>query len=239
MKFLLQSALSTVPTRQAILNVLKQEGSLDAQSLAAQLGVTAMAVRQHLYALQEQQLVSYEEEPRPFGRPAKMWRLTLLSNDFFSDGHAELSVQLIDAVNTTFGKKAVAQLFSAISLQQIETYRRRIPGRASLRRRLASLAEIRTAEGFMAEVKALDDGSFLFIENHCPIITAACAYPEPGHGPCRAEIEVFRNVLGSSVVVERTEYIVAGTRRCAYQVRATTRRKIDEEHPALTNHTSF
>ena len=35
-----------------------------------------MAVRQHLYALQQEKLVTAEERPVPIGRPAKFWSLT-------------------------------------------------------------------------------------------------------------------------------------------------------------------
>ena len=49
---------------------------MDSASLAGRLDVTAMAVRQHLYALQQEKLVTAEERPVPLGRPAKFWRLT-------------------------------------------------------------------------------------------------------------------------------------------------------------------
>jgi predicted ArsR family transcriptional regulator len=39
-------------TRRAIIKILKTQGPLDSARLADQLGLTAMAVRQHLYALQ-------------------------------------------------------------------------------------------------------------------------------------------------------------------------------------------
>lgn len=35
-----------------------------------------MAVRQHLYGLADEKLVTSEEEARPMSRPAKLWRLT-------------------------------------------------------------------------------------------------------------------------------------------------------------------
>ena len=35
-----------------------------------------MAVRQHLYSLQNEKLVMAEERPVPLGRPAKYWQLT-------------------------------------------------------------------------------------------------------------------------------------------------------------------
>jgi len=37
-----------LPSRQAILRLLKQQGPRDAQALASQLSISAMAVRQHL-----------------------------------------------------------------------------------------------------------------------------------------------------------------------------------------------
>ena len=67
---------SAARTRRAMIERLKQDGPQDAGTLAAGLGVSAMAVRQHLYALAEEKLVTFNEEARPVGRPAKLWRLT-------------------------------------------------------------------------------------------------------------------------------------------------------------------
>ncbi len=44
-----------------------------------------------------------------------------------------------------------------------------------LGKRLAALAELRTREGYRAEVQEAPDGAFLLVENHCPICTAATA----------------------------------------------------------------
>ena len=74
---------------------------MDSARLAERLGLTAMAVRQHLYALQEEKFVTAEERPGPIGRPAKYWRLTPEADQFFPDAYAELSVALIDA----FGRR--------------------------------------------------------------------------------------------------------------------------------------
>ena len=79
-------------TRRAIVNLLKQEGAMDASVLATQLNVSAMAIRQHLYALQTEKLVTYTEEARPMGRPAKLWQLTAAANDLFPAGYAELTI---------------------------------------------------------------------------------------------------------------------------------------------------
>ena len=97
----------SVRTRRGILDMLKASGPRDAQTLAGELGITAMAVRQHLYGLHEQRLVEHAEEPRSMGRPAKMWRLTKAADRFFPDGHATLTVDLLRSVQAAFGKEGM------------------------------------------------------------------------------------------------------------------------------------
>jgi predicted ArsR family transcriptional regulator len=63
-----------------------------------------------------------------------------------------------------------------------------------------------------------DDGSLLLVENHCPICAAATAC----QGFCRAELDVFRDVLGPDVSITREEHIVSGGRRCSYSIREVT-----------------
>lgn len=203
-----------VRTRRALLDLLKQEGPSDSQALAAHLGISAMAVRQHLYALQDEKLVTYEEEPRAMGRPAKQWRLTLEANQFFPSGYADLTLGLLQSIDEAFGKAGLSQLLAVRSRHQIEQYQAQVLAQDGLPQKLEALAQVRTEEGYMAEVKPHSDGSYLLVENHCPICIAASACP----GLCDRELEVFQAVLGDDVAVERTEHIVAGARRCAYRV---------------------
>lgn len=90
---------------------------------------------------------------------------------------------------------------------------------SGVREKLDKLSEIRTVEGYMAEVKDQGDGSFLFIEKHCPICQAAAA----STGLCKNELHVFNTILGEHVLVERVEYIWAGGRNCVYSVRDNNR----------------
>ena len=173
-----------------------------------------MAVRQHLYALQTEGLVTYEEQPQPMGRPAKLWTLTPAANRLFPDGYAELTVSLLSALTEAFGEDGRDRLLDVRTRQQIAHYSPPVSQPSSLGDRLQTLATLRTDEGYMAEVKPLDDGTYLLIENHCPICAAATACT----GLCDSELEVFQTVLGDSVTVERTEHILDGQRRCVYQI---------------------
>ncbi len=182
--------------------------------MARRLRLTAMAVRQHLYELQRQKLVTAEERPVPLGRPAKFWQLTRKADRLFPDAYAELSVALIDALADAFGDAGLRRVVETRCARQQEGYLRRIPRSLSLKEKLHKLARIRTEEGYMADVKPTGKGAFLLVENHCPICAAATACK----GFCVAELDLFRAVLGPQVVIERAEHIVSGDRRCAYRI---------------------
>jgi predicted ArsR family transcriptional regulator len=203
-------------SRRAILELLKWHGPQDAQTLAGRLEISAMAVRQHLYALAEEKLVTSEEEPRPMGRPAKLWRLTPAANDLFPNAHADLTLSLLQSMREAFGEPGLERLIDVRTRHQIATYRAEVPRRGPLGERLAALAQLRTREGYMAEVRDEGGGAYLLIENHCPICTAATACTNL----CAGELQVFQEVLGGDVAVERVDHILAGARRCAYRVSA-------------------
>jgi predicted ArsR family transcriptional regulator len=218
-------------TRRAIIKLLKTEGPLGSAQLAERLGLTAMAVRLHLYALQSEGLVTAEERPVPVGRPAKFWGLTREADRHFPEAYAELSVALIDAMQETFGAEGLNRVLATRCARQRVDYSKRIRPNDSLEKKLKELARVRTEEGYMAEVRREEGGGFLLVESHCPICAAANAC----QGFCSTELDLFRSVLGSDVNVERVEHIVSGDQRCAYRVtpsgsarRAATRRKSSE-----------
>jgi predicted ArsR family transcriptional regulator len=217
-------------TRRAVVKLLKTEGPLGTAELAERLGLTAMAVRLHLYALQGEGLVTAEDRPVPVGRPAKSWRLTREADRHFPEAYAELSVALIDAMQETFGAEGLKRVLVSRCARQRDEYAKRIRPADPLEKRLRELAQVRTEEGYMAEVRREEGGGgFLLVENHCPICAAANAC----QGFCSTELDLFRTVLGPSVEVERVEHIVSGDQRCAYRVRPRARaRKI--RHPEVS-----
>jgi predicted ArsR family transcriptional regulator len=204
----------TAPKR-AVLDYLKRKGPSDAGDIAAELGVTAMAVRQHLYALEDEGLVSFAAgSAQGRGRPPKLWRLEQPANAAFPDAHAELSAELIANIKEVFGERGLTKLIEMRTKHQIAEYRAALGQAGSLKERIKRLARLRTAAGYMADVQ-IDGDSYLLVENHCPICKAASACS----GLCRQELEVFQAALGPEAAIERTDHILAGARRCAYRVR--------------------
>ena len=208
--------------RAAVLELLKREGPVSADSLAERLGITAMAVRQHLAALQAEGLAApapAERKAKSRGRPLTLWRATEAADAHFPDSHSLLAVDLLGQMKRAFGEEGLDRLLALRTQDQERAYRAETDRAKTLKARLEALARIREREGYMPEVKRDPDakGGFLFVENHCPICSAA----RQCQNLCREELALFRRVLGEGVQVERISHILAGAGRCAYRVVAT------------------
>lgn len=199
---------------QRILMLLKMHGANTAAVLGKKLGITGEAVRQQLVRLNEEGLVASYSQSRGVGRPSQYWDLTPHGHARFPDTHAQLTVQLLSSVRDLLGQEALDTLIGARESQTREVYHAAMNQTTNLTERVEKLAELRTAEGYMAEVEVDKNGKLLFIENHCPICAAATAC----QGFCRAELSIFRELLGTDVKVEREEYILSGDRRCTYSI---------------------
>jgi predicted ArsR family transcriptional regulator len=204
------------PSKRRIVDVLKRRSSTGPE-LAERFGLTREAVRQHLVELADNGLV--RSTPRPTGgagRPPVEWSLTELAVDLFPDRHADLTVSLIDSIRRVLGDDGLDAVVAARTAQQRSDYADRLVGADD---RLAGLAEIRSEEGYLAEVVEAGDGrGRLLIEHHCPICDAATAC----QGLCRAELELFQDVLGTEVTVTREQHLVSGDERCVYRIDTAT-----------------
>jgi predicted ArsR family transcriptional regulator len=201
-------------TQDQILFLLKTRGPSTAQQLAQALDLSSMGVRRHLDAWLEKGLLLTEDRADKVGRPARYWLLSDAGHARFPDRHSELTVQLIAQVRTLFGQSGLDKLITAREQSSETSYQERMAGAKTLSKRLAKLVEARDAEGYMAQLEKQPDGSFLLIENHCPI----CAAATECQGFCRSELDVFRRTLGPDSQVERVEHVLAGGRRCVYRI---------------------
>jgi predicted ArsR family transcriptional regulator len=208
-------------TKRRIIDRLKRVDTATTPELAAAFDLTDTAVRQHLDALVASGLVEIRPSDRGTGRrgrPATQWQLTGLADQLFPDRHGDLTVELIRSIRTTLGDDALDAVVAARTAAQRSTYQLALPdpARSSVRVRVRRLAEVRSAEGYVAEATT-DGASMLLIEHHCPICDAA----EACTTLCRSELALFQDVLGADVTVTREQHLLAGDRRCAYRITPT------------------
>ena len=200
-------------TPDRLLYQLKSRGPQPAATLAGACAITPMGAHKQLQALQEQGLVSSRDEADGPGRPKRLWTLTPSGHARFPDRHGDLAVQLIRQAAAVLGPDAVDQLIAAREREQQAGYDAALAGLSALGARVRRLAELRSAEGYMARAEK-HGKAWLLVEDHCPICAAAASC----QGLCRSELQIFARCLGEDVRVERVEHVLAGGRRCAYRV---------------------
>lgn len=202
-------------TRTRLLNALKSSGPKTAADLAEGLSVTSVAVRQHLDGLLQDGLVAFEDLKGSVGRPKRVWDLTPQGHQQFPDNHSNLVLGLLNGLTDLYGAAGLEKLISHREEQSRIAYLEALSEASSLSEKVDVLAELRTQEGYMADVAQEGDG-FLLIENHCSICAAATAC----QGFCRSELKLLQDVLGPDVDVERLEHQLSGDRRCVYRIEA-------------------
>ena len=199
-----------------MLYLLKSRGGQTAADAGKALGITTPGAQQQLARLAAQGLVRAQDRKQPRGRPKRYFILTDAGHARFPDRHADLTLDLLRATAEVFGERGLEQVIGYREARMLELYGAELDALETLEERVAALAELRSQEGYMAEWERDRDGSFLLVENHCPICAAAAVC----QGLCRSELDIFRTVLGPEARVERTDHILAGARRCAYRVSA-------------------
>lgn len=201
-------------SQDRLLYLLKSRGPQSTAAIAERLGMTTVAARKHLAKLQDDDLVGFEDERLTVGRPKRTWSLTEAGHARFPDAHSDLTLELLQSIRTVFGDAGVERIVAQRERETLEGYGSALADCHDLAARVQALTKIRRREGYMAEWKRRSDGSFVLIENHCPI----CAAASECQGLCRSELAIFQIVLGPDVTVTRDEHILAGARRCSYSI---------------------
>src|SRR5436305_1563977 len=91
-------------SRQEILRLLRRRGGLTAEDLARAVGITAVAVRQHLQVLEAAGLVGSASERRPIGRPRRVYSLTDQADELFPTGYHLLANIILEQLRARDGR---------------------------------------------------------------------------------------------------------------------------------------
>lgn len=196
-----------------ILMYLKMNGPQTAISLSKQFDMTSEGMRLHLLKMEESGLVESESLAKGVGRPTLMYAVGKKAIDRFPDNHGTLSVQLLETVQELLGKEVLELIMDAKRKNDFERYEKALVKASSTDEKLSLFSDMRNKEGYMTQLEQSDRG-WLFIENHCPICSAA----RKCDGFCHSEIENIRKLLGDTIQVEREDHTVKGDRRCSYRI---------------------
>jgi predicted ArsR family transcriptional regulator len=192
------------------MHLLKRSDGLTAPEIARELGVTAVAVRKQLAALEAEGLLVQQARSGARGRPAVVYRVSEAGEAWFPQGYQQLLVDVLQDLNALEGEQQLERLFQRRNERLAHTYRLRLVGKP-LQDAVHELARVRDADGYMATVEE-QDGGFVLSEHNCPIIDVAQRFPHT----CQCEQELFEDVLG--IAVKREATLANGAPACRYRI---------------------
>lgn len=219
-------------TRRRVLDLIAADGPVAAAELAADLDLTAAAVRRHLTVLETEHQIAVHDGAAPAGparrgRPAKRYVVTTAGQTALSQQYSELASQAlrfvaeiggVDAVRS-FAERRVAELeerhADALALAGDDP---------ALRTRV--LAEALAQDGYAATARPVPGAAAIQLcQGHCPVQDVASEFPEL----CEAEAHAFSRMLG--VHVQRLATLAHGGHVCTTNIPIVPLRRPDAAAP--------
>jgi predicted ArsR family transcriptional regulator len=203
-------------TRAAVVRLLLEEGPITATAIGGRLGLSAAGVRRHLEALidsgQARALRPAAWQHKGRGRPAKQYQLTASGRARLGHTYDDLASAAMrqlrdlggDAAIKDFARKRVQAVVA-----DIDPIAEHSPEATA--EKAAEIADAFASAGFAASTRKVGNGVQL-CQHHCPVSHVAEEFP----ALCEAEIEAFRELLGTHV--QRLATIANGNDACTTNV---------------------
>ena len=203
---------SLPPTRRELLDLLKRQGEVDAESLAMRLGITLSGTRQHLTALAGDGLVTHRRERSGPGRPKHLFALTPAGDALFPRNYVDLANELLAYVEDE-DPALLERIFDKRARRRLERARLRSAD-LSFPEKVKLVATILDEDGYLADFEERADGTFVVTEHNCAVLAVAQKYRHA----CSTEL-AFLQALLPEAEVTRIAHRLNGAHVCAYEVK--------------------
>jgi predicted ArsR family transcriptional regulator len=219
-------------TRQAIVQLLLEEGPITAGQIGERLGISAAGVRRHLDALmdagdaQSSAAAAWQHSGR--GRPAKRYRLTAAGRAKLDHTYDDLAVAAMRQLREIGGDEAVR----TFARRRIDTILAGVTdGPDGVESTADRVAAALTKAGYATTTTPVSGPihGIQLCQHHCPVSHVAEEFPEL----CETEREAFAEILGTHV--QRLATIVNGDCACTTHVPLT---ETSTEKPLSLRHTA-
>jgi DeoR family suf operon transcriptional repressor len=208
----ISDALSSLPpTRRELLELIKRRGEVDAETLAARLGITLSGTRQHLTALTADGLVTHRRERSGPGRPKHLFALTAAGDALFPRNYVDLANELLAYVEDE-DPAMLERIFDKRAQRRLERARLRAEG-LTFPEQVRLVATILDEDGYLADFEERPDGTFVITEHNCAVLAVAQKYRHA----CSTEL-AFLQALLPAAQVTRIAHRLNGGHVCAYLV---------------------
>jgi predicted ArsR family transcriptional regulator len=199
------------PTRKQIIMLLKKNSQMPVAEISKHMGITPMAVRQHLISLEKRGIISYKPKKYGIGRPVFLYSLTDRAMDIFPKSYGVFIKDMLGILEEVDGRNKVDRLFQMRKDRIFQAKGRMLEGIEGIAGKVKTLAALLNEDGYMVELE--EDKNFYRLKQfNCLISSVAGQYPEA----CKYELQLYRDFLGKSV--DRVQCQADGEPACVYDI---------------------
>lgn len=197
-------------TRMEVLELLRRKGRASAETIAADLGVTPNAVRQHLTNLERDGFVVSHPERRARGRPSLLFSLTERADSVFPKRYGQLATMVLQEVQEIGGPEALDEIFARVAARHADAIADDIAGLDFDEKLKRVVAWIGRA-GTLSDQQDVPEGVQITIHN-CPFRNTALKFPQV----CTITPHLMSRLLGTAV--SQSDSIHRGDPFCSFVV---------------------
>ena len=197
-------------TAGRVLKAIQMRGKASIKDVAADLGVTASAVRLHLTQLAGRGAIQTEKVREGVGRPYYVYSVTSEGHNLFFNDYGDLARLLLEEVTETQGPDALQSVLRRVGDRLADLYRDQIWSQ-KLADRVNAWAELLDQRGVSVEVERTGEG-YVLREYGCPYRSVATG----NRALCEMERQVMARLLESGVRL--TQCMLDGHRDCQFTI---------------------
>jgi predicted ArsR family transcriptional regulator len=196
--------------RDLLKRLLWNKGGLTVLELSQQLHISSNAVRQHLAALENDDLVTRGESRPSRGRPEQLYVLTDAGQELFPRHYGWFAQLIVRSIKRQAGEEAARQHLEATGAEVARQLLEQHGEPESLAQRVAQLGQLMEELGY--ETGEVNLGGEPVIEAHnCVFHTLAKDDPDV----CRFDLALLSGYTGSEV--EHQECMAKGGKVCRFK----------------------
>ena len=189
--------------------LLKDKAGITVDTLSERLAITRNAVRQHLAALENDDLVMKGASRATGGRPEQLYVLTDKGRECFPRHYAWFAELLIDSVQRELGADQLAERLAAMGTRVGEQLRTRQGVPAATAEGVQQLANVMQELGYDAAMAVAADA--VIEANNCVFHTLAMSHPQV----CSFDLALMAAYTGRAV--EHQQCMATGGHVCRFK----------------------
>jgi DeoR family suf operon transcriptional repressor len=207
-----------------VLRAIQLRGEARVNDLAADLGISASAVRQHLGQLEASGAVRTSKVRDGVGRPYHVYAVTPRGHQLFHNDYGDLARFLLDEVSEVQAPDVFSRVLRRVGERLADTHRHEVEG-ANLAERVEALSEWLGRRGVPAHIEEAGDG-YELRSFGCPYHNVAME----NHAVCEIERQVMARLLWADV--RRNDCVLDGGPAeeggCKFTIHTRRSQQIDE-----------